>query len=55
MENKDINWEKISVYLAITVSLLTVIIYLFQIKDEISDIRERSAKLEVKVEKLEEK
>jgi hypothetical protein len=55
MENKHVNWEKISVYLAITVSLLTVIIYLFQIKDDISGVKERVAKTEVKIEKLEEK
>ena len=49
MENKyPVNWEKISVYIAIAISFLTVIIY-------IADIKERIAKLEVKVEKLEEK
>ena len=48
MENKHVNWEKISVYLAITIGLLTVIIY-------VADMKERIAKLEVKVEKLEDK
>jgi hypothetical protein len=47
MVSKDTNWEKISVYFAITVGLLTVIVY-------IADMKERIAKLEVKVEKLEE-
>ena len=49
MENKyPVNWEKVSVYIAIAVSFLTVIIYL-------ADMKERIAKLEVKVEKLEDK
>ena len=49
MGNKyQVNWEKIGVYLAICASFLTVIIY-------IADMKERIAKLEVKVEKLEEK
>lgn len=48
MVNKETNWEKISVYFAITAGLLTVIIY-------IADMKERIAKLEVKVEKMEEK
>jgi len=48
MVNKDTNWEKISVYLAITISVLTIIIY-------IADMKERIAKLEVKIEHLEKK
>lgn len=52
---KSINWEKIGVYIAITAGLMTVIIYLFDIKDDMSDIKERIAKLEVKVEHLERK
>jgi cell division protein FtsL len=49
MENKyPVNWEKVGVYIAIAACFLTVIIY-------IADIKERIAKLEVKVEKLEEK
>lgn len=47
MENKEINWEKIGIYIAISATFLTVIIY-------IADMKERIAKLEVKVEKLEE-
>lgn len=43
---QNVNWEKISVYIAITVCMLTVVIY-------IADIKERTAKLEVKVEHLE--
>lgn len=52
-ENKksNVNWEKIGVYFAITVSIFTMISYLFQMKDEISLLRERIAKLEVKIEK----
>lgn len=43
-----INWEKIGVYLAIMASFITVIVY-------IADMKERIAKLEVKVEHLEKK
>lgn len=50
MENKEkkypVNWEKISVYLAIMVGFLTVIVY-------IADIKERIRALEVKFEYLE--
>ena len=45
---KSLNWEKAGVYLAIAATFFTVIIY-------IADMKERIAKLEVKVEKLEEK
>ena len=39
MENKKpVNWEKIGVYLAITAALMTVITYLFDIKDDISQL-----------------
>lgn len=51
--SKEINWEKIGVYIGVTASLLTVIIYLFQIKDAESDMKERIAKLEVKIEYVE--
>jgi hypothetical protein len=48
-ENRfPINWEKVSVYVTIAFSVLTIIVY-------IADMKERIAKLEVKVEKLEEK
>lgn len=47
MVNKyEVNWEKIGVYIAVAVSFITVIFYL-------SDMKERIAKLEVKVEYLE--
>lgn len=51
MENRfiQVNWEKISVYIAICASFLTVIVYLFQIKDDISSIKERIAVLETKM------
>jgi len=48
MENKNINWEKVGVYLAI----LTMVVML---ASKILDISERIAKIEVKVDKLEEK
>lgn len=53
-EIKSVNWEKITVYLTITIAFLTIVSQLFQIKDEIKNQCERIAKLEVKVEKLEE-
>lgn len=43
----EVNWEKIGIYVALLVGFLTVIFYL-------ADIKERVAKLEVKVEHLEE-
>jgi hypothetical protein len=45
--NKKFELEKISVYVAIVASLATLFFY-------IADMKERIAKLEVKVEKLEE-
>lgn len=48
MENRTANWEKFGIYIAATIAILTFVIY-------IADIKERIAKLEVKVEKLEEK
>lgn len=45
---QSVNWEKLSVYFALTAATLTFVIYL-------SDMKERIAKLEVKVEKLEDK
>ena len=48
MANRAINYEKMGVYLALMVGFLTVIFY-------IADIKERTAKLEVKVEHLEER
>ncbi len=41
-----VNWEKIGVYVAIMVGFLTVIFYLFQIKDDMSLIKERVARVE---------
>jgi hypothetical protein len=46
MENKIFNWEKAGVYIAIAATFFTVLIY-------IADMKERIAKLEVKVEHLE--
>jgi hypothetical protein len=48
MENKirSIDWEKVSIYIAVTAALLTSIIY-------IADIKERIRALEVKIEYIE--
>jgi len=46
MESKGFEWEKVSVYVAVAVSLATLFFY-------IADMKERTAKLEVKVENLE--
>lgn len=42
----EVNWEKIGIYVTLLIGFLTVIFYL-------SDIKERVAKLEVKIEYLE--
>ena len=57
MENniKKINWEKISTGFAGIALILALWSCLNQTQRDISDVRERIAKLEVKVEKLEEK
>lgn len=47
MENNT-NWEKIGIYIALVVGFLTIVFY-------ISDMKERIAKLEVKVEHIEER
>ncbi len=44
--SSKIDWEKIGVYLALVLAFFTVISYLM-------DVKERVAKLEVKVEHLE--
>lgn len=44
----EVSWEKIGVYISILIGFLTFIFPLM-------DIKERVAKLEVKVEKLEER
>lgn len=43
----NINWEKFSVYVAVITAFIVIVAY-------IADMKERIAKLEVKVEKLEE-
>ena len=43
MENKHTDWEKLTVYIAITAMLITALAY-------IADIKERTKSLEVKVE-----
>jgi len=45
MENK-VNWEKIGIYFVAVATFFTIMIYL-------ADMKERIAKLEVKVEHLE--
>lgn len=47
-EDKQVNWDKIGIFVAILTGFLMCISY-------IADMKERIAKLEVKVEKLEEK
>jgi uncharacterized protein YoxC len=49
------NWEKISVYLAALALVITLWASLNETQRDISDIKERIARLEVKVDKLEEK
>jgi hypothetical protein len=46
MARKTTNWEKIGIYIAAIVGFLSVI-------NHLCDIKERVARLEVKVEKLE--
>jgi hypothetical protein len=48
MANKKPDWQKMSVYVAALIGFMTVIFYIIDIKVAV-------AKLEVKVEKLEEK
>jgi len=50
-----IDFEKVGVYIAVMVGFLTTIFYIFEIKDDLSEDRQKIARLEVKVEKLEEK
>ncbi|HUD02350.1 MAG TPA: hypothetical protein VMR37_08465 [Rhabdochlamydiaceae bacterium] len=47
-ENKKVNWEKIGLYVAIVATFFSLVFYLIEMKVDI-------AKLQVKVEKLEEK
>ena len=47
-ENKNINWEKIGLYLAIVATFFSVVFYLIEMKVDI-------AKLQIKVEFLETK
>ncbi len=48
IKKEEVNWDKISVFTAIIIAFLTCIIY-------IADMKERIAKLEIKVEHLENK
>ena len=52
---KEVNWEKIGVYIAIAGGFLMMISYLFSMKDEISILKVNTAKLEVKVQHLQNK
>ena len=52
---KEVNWEKISVYITLTIAFLALVSQLFSIKDAITDIRERVRATEVRIEKIEEK
>lgn len=53
MGNNNTNWEKIGVYIACLGALYMFWNSLDNIKDDISDNRERTAKLEVKMENVE--
>jgi hypothetical protein len=56
MENeKKINWEKIGAYVAIIIILCSFWQIMFGFSDGIGNMKERIAKLEVKVEHLEAK
>lgn len=43
MQSSNVNWEKLTVYITIAIAIIGVIIY-------ICDMKERIAKLEVKME-----
>lgn len=54
MENRStFNWEKISVYFAGLAVLITLWTTQHQSQRDMSDLRERIAKMEVKIERLE--
>lgn len=52
---KEINFEKIGIYLTAASLLISFWNSQMKIVRDVADVRERIAKLEVKVEKLEEK
>lgn len=57
MENKAkmVNWEKISVLVAALAVMITLWSSLHQTQRDMADIRERIARIEVKIENIEEK
>jgi len=57
MENrlKIVNWEKLSVYFTGLAVLITLWAFLNQTQRDISDVKERTAKLEVKIENLQDR
>lgn len=54
IKNNVVNWEKISIYFAGLSLIITLWTILHQSQRDIADLREKVAKFEVKVEKLEE-
>lgn len=51
---KEMNWEKITVYLTLLIAFLAMSSQLFHIKDELKDLAVSVGKMEVKIENLEE-
>lgn len=51
---KGLDLEKIIAYVTLLVMFLTMILYLFSLKDEISSLRERSATMESEITHLQE-
>lgn len=47
LDMHNVNWEKFGVYVAVITAFIIIVAY-------IADIKERTAKLEVKIEKTEE-
>jgi len=55
MPDKPINYEKIGLYVALGTLFFTLMLFLYQVKDDLGLAKERVARLEVKVDKIEEK
>jgi hypothetical protein len=53
MQDKTVNYEKIGLYVSLVVLFFTLMLFLYQIKDDAGISKERIRALEVKVEKLE--
>jgi hypothetical protein len=59
MQNNQIpqvvNYEKIGLYISGCLLFMTIMLFLYQLKDDLSLLKERTRAAEVKIEKLEEK